>query len=222
MEMADLNHQIRGGLLIARRCEQSLDGSRRRPQPRQCGPCSLPTVPRPKPTNAPRAHCRALGAALRRVERFDARLRDSDAGGEMTVFTLGPNENKDGPFAEVHARHVTPGGRSSRWMTGATGSISTPYTAFQLDRQLRAISRLERSGFLRSLRTCRPRSADARNHPSLPRCPAPALSAVHQRYCAVKIGKQISDGDTAARKCNSVIFAAFHGAFREPRCFEGF
>ena len=45
------------------------------------------------------------GAALRRVERFDARLRDHDAGGEMTVFTLGPNENKDGPFAEVHARH---------------------------------------------------------------------------------------------------------------------
>ena len=42
---------------------------------------------------------------MRRVERFDARLRDSDAGGEMTVFTLGPNENKDGPFAVVHARH---------------------------------------------------------------------------------------------------------------------
>ena len=162
--MADLDHQIRGGLLIARRCEQSLDGSRRRPQPRQC-PYSLPTVPRPNQTNAPRAHCRALGAALRRVERFDARLRDSDAGGEMTVFTLGPNENKDGPFAEVHARHEIDARRKVQSVDDrATGLISTPFTAFRLDRQLRAISRLERSGFLRSLRTCRPRSADDRLH----------------------------------------------------------
>jgi hypothetical protein len=30
--MADLNHQIRGRLLIARRCHQRLDGSRRHPE----------------------------------------------------------------------------------------------------------------------------------------------------------------------------------------------
>ena len=30
--MANLNHQIRGSLLVARRCHQPVDGSRRRPE----------------------------------------------------------------------------------------------------------------------------------------------------------------------------------------------
>ena len=46
----------------------------------------------------------------------------------MTVFTLGPNENKDGPFAEVHARHEIDARRKVQSVDDrATGSISTPY-----------------------------------------------------------------------------------------------
>ena len=44
-----------------------------------------------------------------------------------------------------------------------------------------------------------------------------ALSAVHQRYCAFKICKQVSDSDTAARKCNSIVLAATHGPHARRR-----
>src|SRR6266478_2092521 len=64
----------------------------------------------------------------------------------MTLYTLGPNENKDGPFAEVHARNEFEARRRVQSVdTRRNGSISTPFTAYQLGRQIRAISLLERS-----------------------------------------------------------------------------
>jgi hypothetical protein len=65
--MADLNHQIRGRLLIARRCHQPLDGSRRHPE----SPASAdrvrryiaPTMPNNRTTGA----LSRLGVALRHV-----------------------------------------------------------------------------------------------------------------------------------------------------------
>jgi len=64
----------------------------------------------------------------------------------MTLYTLGPNENKDGPFAEVHARNEFEARKKVQSVDNRrNGSISTPFTAYQLGRQIRAISLLERS-----------------------------------------------------------------------------
>jgi hypothetical protein len=80
----------------------------------------------------------------------------------MTLYTLGPNENKDGPFAEVHARNEFEARKKVQSVDNRrNGSISTPFTAYQLGRQIRC---WRRPGFLRSLRTCRQRSADEPNH----------------------------------------------------------
>ena len=49
--------------------------------------------------------CRAPVLPLRRIRRFNARTETFSYRWRMTLYTLGPNENKDGPFAEVHARN---------------------------------------------------------------------------------------------------------------------
>jgi hypothetical protein len=76
----------------------------------------------------------------------------------MTLYTLGPNENKDGPFAEVHARNEFEARRRVQ-------SVDTRRNWHDLSAvycvpvgSTRAMLLLERSGFLRGLRTCRPRS----------------------------------------------------------------
>jgi hypothetical protein len=51
----------------------------------------------------------------------------------MTLYTLGPSENKDGPFAEVHARNELEARKKVQSVdTGAIGSISVLYTACRL------------------------------------------------------------------------------------------
>jgi hypothetical protein len=50
-------------------------------------------------------NCAGASAGCDHPARLDSPTSDSVGDGAMTVFTLGPNEDRDGSFAEVHARN---------------------------------------------------------------------------------------------------------------------
>src|SRR6266436_8313202 len=65
--------------------------------------CTASTIAPAAPNERTHGPLSRSGVALHQVSRFDAR---KDFGRwRMTHYALGPNENKDGPFAEVHARN---------------------------------------------------------------------------------------------------------------------
>ena len=74
----------------------------------------------------------------------------------MTLYTLGPNENKNGPFAEVHARNEFEARKKVQSVDNRHAVYCVPIEP--TDTHYIAVGEVR---FLRSLRTCRPRRTHA-------------------------------------------------------------